>query len=540
MNKWHNLRINLFGNIVNLLNLGHINIICGKNNSGKSTILKTLCNLKNLNTKYSMGVKLENAIIQSLDYSVGIPEHIEDGQGGADVKWVGGYEPGAAEHLNAGKDCLLLLSQKKKDEIYTNFDFEKIKKHILEEPDVLLSLPVEDMGDGHQQHNFSGVRAVFQSYCETLTGEIKTLFIDTQREIASSQSLSVLDGVLKDLFFAKNSNIKNAALYAKYEQLEQAFFAISGGYSFNINMRKKDQDSEVVLLFSKDNGFWYEANESGLGLRALLLLLYSSILSEEDIILIDEPESYLHPFWQRELLKYFKNSNKQFFISTHSNIFLDEAYVDRIFQTKYINSKIEVTDIADKSLALSELGYLSIDNLSGDLLILVEGKTDVCVLQEFFKILDLWGKYDIKILGCGGVPNMESIPFSEFQKDYGTVLVLMDGDWVVPNTGLDQCKQKIEHECNRLGIYFQALQGFGIENYFSLTAIHGFNKNVSPQEVDTTGKLKLDLKISSLKKTVNNFKGISALMTKQDVETSGDLYIFLQKVIEVCSKIPKL
>lgn len=118
---------------------------------------------------------------------------------------------------------------------------------------------------------------------------------------------------------------------------------------------------------------WIDAVDCGLGLQDLLIILYFSIHPDFDVVLVEEPESHLHPELQKKLLIYLKeDSKKQFFISTHSNIFLNNALVDRVFFTYYEGS-VKVTDATSRSSILNNLGYSVSDNLMSDLVILVEG-----------------------------------------------------------------------------------------------------------------------------------------------------------------------
>ena len=60
-------------------------------------------------------------------------------------------------------------------------------------------------------------------------------------------------------------------------------------------------------------------SESGTGIGQVLAIVYVIAYLEPSVIIIDEPNSFLHPAATRELLRIFKeNSHHQYFISTHS------------------------------------------------------------------------------------------------------------------------------------------------------------------------------------------------------------------------------
>ncbi len=161
-----------------------------------------------------------------------------------------------------------------------------------------------------------------------------------------------------------------------------------------------EQDKEELALKLAD---------CGTGVSQVLAILYVVITaSEPKIIIIDEPQSFLHPNLIRKLINIFKEfPQHQYFIATHSPTVISEAnpatilqlsYSDGETKTKIINSK-ETTEL--RSL-LKELGVSLSDIFGADAILWVEGLTEeLC----FPRILEKFGYFSIKGIQIMAVKN---------------------------------------------------------------------------------------------------------------------------------------
>ena len=82
-------------------------------------------------------------------------------------------------------------------------------------------------------------------------------------------------------------------------------------------------------------------------------------------------------------------------------MFLNNTTTDRVLVTKYSNNKVLVSDATSRASLLDDLGYSVLDNLVSDLVILVEGPTDVPVIEELFVKMKLFEDYEIRIWPLG-------------------------------------------------------------------------------------------------------------------------------------------
>jgi hypothetical protein len=127
-------------------------------------------------------------------------------------------------------------------------------------------------------------------------------------------------------------------------------------------------------------------SELGAGVAHLLALLI--ILSEPKhlggYILIDEPETSLHPAGQRLLYQMIRDSGHQVIAATHSSIFLQETDPKDVYLFKA--QSFHTFAVPDPG-ALAEFGLRASDLASASALLLVEGKSDIGVYSHLAKLL---------------------------------------------------------------------------------------------------------------------------------------------------------
>ncbi|MBO1911718.1 AAA family ATPase, partial [Microvirga sp. 3-52] len=190
---------------------------------------------------------------------------------------------------------------------------------------------------------------------------------------------------------------------------------------------------------------------------------FANSIDNSNVILIDEVETHLHPDLQRKLLHTLRESSKQFFITTHSNIFLDSTFVNKIFHVTFDN-QINIVDATSRSGLLNDLGFSVSDNLTSDLIILCEGPTDKPVIEEFLYKFDLMQNYNIKIWPLGG-DIMDQHDLTVFSESY-KIIGLIDLD---PGSGV--IRQRFVDNCTDNNIPVHRLKRYAIENYFTIEAL---------------------------------------------------------------------
>ena len=135
--------------------------------------------------------------------------------------------------------------------------------------------------------------------------------------------------------------------------------------------------------------------ECGTGVGQVLSILYVVMKSSGNVVVIDEPNSFLHPRAAKALIGILKEDRtNQYVISTHSPEIISTSEPDRYFSLKFVDEKTKIvevarTDFASTKQVLAEIGAQLSDVFGADSVLWVEGPTEV---QAFPMLLRAAGR----------------------------------------------------------------------------------------------------------------------------------------------------
>lgn len=364
-----------------------LNIIIGKNNSGKSSLIdlieylieptETLLNSKGqiiLNVKLSEefieNIARKNAELtksSSLGHINSIKENLKDFVG-SDLRF-----------LVKPRESVLILSEKiefgqYKDaviEMVRDFYRDKFFKRINAERDIL---PDWGPQNGKLELAPDGKGA---------TGLIKQIVhhSDYKTQIIKKTLITELNTIL-------NPDINIIDIHPQEISDQKQ----SGAPKYEIYLHTSAQDDYIAL------------SKMGTGIKTVILLLLNLIVIPEIqgpqkdklVFGLEELENNLHPSMQRRLFNYIADYamkyNSIFFITTHSSVVID------LFSSNKIVQLIHVVQQANGSIAstiekktdgrniLNDLGYKASDLLLSNGIIWVEGPSDVIYLELFMEL----------------------------------------------------------------------------------------------------------------------------------------------------------
>lgn len=318
---------------------------------------------------------------------------------------------------------------------------------------------------------------------------------------------------------------------------------------------------DLSLKFSTDT-FEIPISNKGTGFKRLLMVAYFEYLAQKatkkyQIFGIEEPETFLHPELQNDLLDSLitLSESSQFFITTHSPVFAGATKDSNIVVvkkeneiSKYYNYENEA-DILD--VVIKELGIRPNYNLLNDnyrKAVFVEGSGDVKFWESAFRKINGGLPNDILLIPCGG-DQVEFFVNAELcRKINRKFIFILDSDKGATdyNSKLAN-KQLLIGKVQQLGGDFDVLRKREIENYYSRDAIQRLITNAHPLpaafQIEDYTDIKEDIKTHIIQQFNINFKAknntsIFEEMTRAEwlacaypVNGSTDLEIIIGKVL---------
>ena len=149
-----------------------------------------------------------------------------------------------------------------------------------------------------------------------------------------------------------------------------------------------------LAMFANESRIDRELYWAGLGFQVWCqLLTYISRYRDADLLVVDEPEVYLHPEVQRHLLGILRDAKPDILLATHSVEILGEADPAEILLVdKEKRSARRLRDVAGVQEALENLG--SVQNITltelarNRRILFVEGTNDYRLIRRFAKIVE--------------------------------------------------------------------------------------------------------------------------------------------------------
>ena len=210
----------------------------------------------------------------------------------------------------------------------------------------------------------------------------------------------------KNILNARNSGKENRKKFEEFEKFIGEYFFnkktidIVAEYNFDSNTKGDNTNNNITIHIEGETD--RKLYELGDGIQALIILMFKIYMADNNsYIFIDEPEINLHPGMQRLFLdqicnnKILKEKNLKYFISTHSNHFLDlsieknNVSIYAFSQRNSDNAKekqFEIRNVnkGDNSI-LRDIGVNNSSVFLANCSIWVEGVSDRNYIKAFLK-----------------------------------------------------------------------------------------------------------------------------------------------------------
>ncbi len=257
------------------------------------------------------------------------------------------------------------------------------------------------------------------------------------------------------------------AAYRLTEDIRRIF----GFKSLEINTSDENRTLQLFI-----NGKSYTLLELGSGLAQFILVLANAAIKQPSYILIDEPELNLHPSLQLDFLTTLGSyAGEGVLFATH-NIGLARASAELIYSIrKDAEGESEVRKLeATPRLSefLGELSFSGYRELGFDKILLVEGSTEVKMIQQFLR---KYGKdHQIVLLPLGGsqlIKESSEAELEEIKRICENVSALIDSELTAPEAAIEPSRAAFVEKCKKANIDCHVLERRAIENYLSDRAI---------------------------------------------------------------------
>ncbi len=218
------------------------------------------------------------------------------------------------------------------------------------------------------------------------------------------------------------------------------------------------------------NGHQYRLGELGSGISQFIMALGNAATAAPSLILIDEPETNLHPALQIDfLLTLAQYATVGCLFSTHS-VGLARSVAKPIFTIqKGAQGPIVRPFDATPSYTefLGELSFSTFKDMGCDRILLVEGVNDVKAVQQLLRLV---GKeHSTVILPLGGdqlVTGSREFELHELRRLSDNIVALVDSER--PGIGAPPADRRVRFEevCKKIGFDVCLTELRAIENYF--------------------------------------------------------------------------
>jgi energy-coupling factor transporter ATP-binding protein EcfA2 len=315
-------------------------------------------------------------------------------------------------------------------------------------------------------YDFGELREIIQVFFEAR-------YFGAFRNALNQGSGSYYDFMIGTAFIDLWNNWKTSGVRSHSRAIEKITEDIRSLFEFE----RLEINASVSLktLLVTINGHQYRLAEMGSGISQFIMALGNAATAAPSLILIDEPETNLHPALQVDfLLTLAQYAKVGCIFSTHS-VGLARSVAHPIFTVQRgaqgpIVRPFEATP--SYTQFLGELSFSSFKEMGCDRILLVEGVNDVKAIQQ---LLRLFGKeHTTVILPLGGdqlVTGAREYELNELRRLSGNIFAVVDSERPGEGAGAAERRMAFGEVCKKVGFDLCLTERRAIENYFSDYAV---------------------------------------------------------------------
>ncbi len=296
-----------------------------------------------------------------------------------------------------------------------------------------------------------------------------------------------------------NAEMKKEADILKTYMQEYASNLLDIDISPNVAWKDAIKSVDVSFQFAGDDKF-IPMTHKGTGYRRLFMVARFRYLAQKNkgnniIYLIEEPETFLHPTAQQDLLNALKelSNENQVVTTTHSPVFAGATHIEGVVlctknaQSNYENA-VEGNEREFLFKIIDELGIKPSFNLRDnfDKILFVEGQDDGTFYKLIANNLLECDLSKVLILPCGGSSVESFINIEYFRKNGRELYLLLDSDkgLKVRDPKKPFLQQKLIDDFNINFGKAYSLKKSNIEYYFHPSALKRYYHHLKDEEIE--------------------------------------------------------
>lgn len=315
-------------------------------------------------------------------------------------------------------------------------------------------------------------------------------------------------------------------------------------------------DARIEIPYDRDTILVHMDNKVlpigclGSGLHEVIILAAAATTLSNQIVCIEEPELHLNPILQKKFIRHLASrTENQYFITSHSAAIMDTLGAE-VYHITLVDgrSKVErVTTDATRVAVCEDLGYHPSNLLLANCIIWVEGPSDRLYIIWWLRAVDpsLVEGIHFSVMFYGGklaahVSNAETTggvkEFIQLRRLNRRGAILIDSDKPRLRARLNKTKQRLRDEFDQGPGFAWITDGREVENYLPISGVTEAVARTIPSATRIGGNDRFD---NLLK--IRRAKGSEAQASKVDVakwitmNTEPDL-----KILDLRKQLTKL
>ncbi len=281
-------------------------------------------------------------------------------------------------------------------------------------------------------------------------------------------------GIIERLARLQNPDVHSQAARNRFLDITDFLRTVIGNQKATIEI-PFERDTILVHM----DGKVLPIESLGTGIHEVLILASAATVLTNTVVCIEEPELHLNPILQKKLLRYLtEHTTNQYFISTHSAALMDNNEIE-IYHVRLQNSMSiveRVTSDNQRSMVCEDLGYHPSDLLQANCVIWVEGPSDRVYVNHWIRGLssDFVEGVHYSIMFYGGrlASHLSNEDYSTEIDDFISLrrlnrrgVIILDSDREKRRVKLNQTKKRLKTEFDKGPGHAWVTDGREIENY---------------------------------------------------------------------------